>query len=66
MLRTRTALSLPMLLLIGRSVIFVKCICKTHLLNFLYLFIHTEIWNCNCFTWQLTNKQEKTTEEMEA
>lgn len=34
--------------------------------NFLYLFIHSRNLNCNCFTWKLTNKQEKTTEETEA
>lgn len=34
--------------------------------NFLYLFIHSRNLNCNCFTRQLTNKQEKTTEETEA
>lgn len=41
--------------------------CEMHLqntsANFLYLFIHSRNLNCNCFTRQLTNKQEKTTEE---
>lgn len=30
------------------------------------MFIHSRNLNCNCFTWQLRNKQEKTREEKDA
>ena len=44
--------------------------CEVHLqntsANFLYLFIHSRNLNCNCFTRQLTNKQEKTREAKDA